>query len=165
MPFTQWQAGQRITAGRLAAITPKWQSWTPAWTTSGTTVPSYGNATVECQYAQAGDAVWFNMNIIFGSTTNFGVAGNSDNWRFGLPVAAASTVQIVGTGEIHGVGGGPGRMGIRCRLTSTTFMELELSSGRVDGNQTNGSGLIDASTPWAWAATHAIRAIGHYPAA
>ncbi|MFD8340488.1 hypothetical protein ACFV42_49125, partial [Streptomyces solisilvae] len=73
-----------------------WTDWTPTWTTSGTTVPSYGNATIKCRYTQIGKTVFANVSIIFGSTTNFGTAGNVDNWRFSLPVPAAAITDAAG---------------------------------------------------------------------
>ncbi|MDG9705538.1 hypothetical protein [Streptomyces sp. DH37] len=164
MGIVRPRAGQRVTAGYLDSIVPTWESWTPAWTTSGSSAPSFGDAAVDCQYAQAGDVVFFTMYIVFGPSTNFG--SGSDNWRFSLPVAAASAVQTVGFGEAQdaSVGGGS-RLPLRARLTTTAVMELETSGGRIDNTTISGAGLIDSAMPWTWASGDMLRAWGHYPAA
>lgn len=168
MGITPWQAGQRITAARLNLITPVWSSWTPTWTTNtGSNSPSFGNAGIVASYAQVGDVVFFRMELSFGSTTNFGGGGTTDNWQFSLPVTAAATATIVGFGEGQdtSVGSSLGRAALRVRLTSTTVMELEVASGRVDATAISNGGLVDAATPWTWANGDFIRVFGQYEAA
>lgn len=168
MAITAWTAGQRITADRLNDITPIWASWTPTWTTStGANTPSFGNATVTGTYCQTGDIVFFRLEITFGSTTNFGGGGSSDNWRFSIPVTASATATVVGFGEGQdtSVGGSLGRAGLRARLTTTTTFELEVSTGRPDAVAIANGGLIDAVSPWTWANTDIIRFFGQYQAA
>lgn len=168
MAFTPWAAGQRITAARLASMSPIWAAWTPTWTTStGANTPSFGNATVDCKYAQSADAVFFEMEIAFGTTTSFGGGGGSDNWRFSLPVTAAETVLYAGFGEIQDTSAGSslGRAGIRARFTTTSVMELEVATGRPDAVAIASGGLIDAASPWTWANGDSIRIGGVYQAA
>jgi hypothetical protein len=75
MAMSQWGAGQRITAGRLALMTPVWASWIPTWSTAtGLHLPSLGNAAVDCMYAQSGNLVSVSFDLAFGSTTTFGRA-------------------------------------------------------------------------------------------
>ncbi len=173
MAVSAWLAGQRITADRLNNMLAIWSAWTPTWTTStGVNTPSFGNATVDCKYAQTGDAVLFDIEIIFGSTTNFGGGSTSDNWRFSLPVTAAETQLIAGSGEVQGSGSGE-RFPARPRLTTTTDLEVELSGGDYGNITGNSSGLIDAATPFgasstgstAWGTNFSIRLQGHYQAA
>jgi hypothetical protein len=156
-----------VTEGRLASISPTFQDWTPVWTTSsGANTPSFGNATITARYAQAALKVSFRLEIAFGTTTNFGGGGASDNWRFSLPVASAATALIVGWGEISDSSAGIGsRMGVRPRLTTTTTMEIEMASARIDAAAVAGAGLIDAVSPWTWATSDAIRLFGEYEAA
>jgi hypothetical protein len=176
--YSQWLAGQRITAGQLAAISPKWQDWTPTWTTStGAATPSFGNATITARYCQTADLVLVKFEVVFGSTTNFGGGGASDNWRFSLPVAGISTHQVIGWGEVNK--SGSKRHVCRMRMTTTTEFELELSSGAPDGLDTTadganggGKGLVDAVSPWSnastgttWASGYAIRGEAQYEAA
>lgn len=173
MAVTAWRGGQRLEADRLNLMLPRWTAWTPTWSTSsGAATPSYGNATVDCKYAVDGDVILFEMEITFGSTTNFGGGGSSDNWRFSLPVTAAETQLIAGMGEIQG-SSAVERYPCRPRVTTTTNFEIELS-GRSFNNETpNANGLIDAVTPFgpantvstAWASGFSIRLNGHYQAA
>ncbi|GAA4905307.1 hypothetical protein ACFPM3_30230 [Streptomyces coeruleoprunus] len=143
---------------------PTWRGWTPAWTTStGAATPSYGNATVEGRYVQDGLTVHLNFRIVFGSTTNFGAGGKSDNWRFTLPVPAASALQCIGFAELNG--DTSARVVARMRCTSTAFFELEISSGRPDGAPVAGTGLTDAQSPWTWAAGQSILGSATYEAA
>ncbi|TQE35480.1 hypothetical protein [Streptomyces ipomoeae] len=173
MAVSAFRGGQRMTADALNAMLARWTAWTPTWSTSsGSNTPSYGNATVDCKYAVTGDAVLFDFELTFGSTTSFGGGGTGDNWRFSLPVTAAEAQIIAGMGEIQGSSGAE-RYPVRARITTTTTFEIELS-GRAFNNETpNSNGLIDAATPFgaantvstAWASGFAIRLHGHYQAA
>lgn len=168
MAMAAWTAGQRITADRLNDITPIWASWTPTWSTSsGSATPSFGNATVTGTYCQTGNIVFFRLEITFGTTTNFGGGGTSDNWRFSIPVTANATTTIVGFGEGQdtSVGSSLGRVGLRARLTTTTTFELEVATGRPDATAITNGGLVDAVSPWTWASTDIIRFFGQYDAA
>lgn len=164
MAITLWQAGQRITAGRLNLITPTWSTWTPTWsTTSGVNTPSYGNATVSCEYCQTGDLVIARIEIIFGTTTSFGGGGVGDNWSFSLPVTAASVNNSTGHFELS-IGANDRRYG-RGRLYSTTTFGLETSSGAVDGGVPTNTGAVDSLTPETWASTNGIYGSLSYRAA
>lgn len=165
MAFTPHAAGQRITAARLAAMTPLWSAWTPTWSTStGSNTPSFGNASVDCKYAQAGDIVYFEMEITMGSTTNFNSGTTSDNWRFSLPVTAAETQLVAGSGEIQD-GTAAERWPVRARVDTTTTFAVELVGRNYNDTVNNSSGLVDAVTPFTWANTDRILLHGHYQAA
>lgn len=165
MAVSPWRAGNRITATRLGQMLPRWAAWTPTWTTStAAATPSFGNATLDCKYAQSGDAVLYEMEITFGSTTNFGGGGVNDNWRFSLPVTAGEAVLICGMGEIQD-GTAPERWPIRGRITTTTTMEIELSGRNYNNTANASSGLIDAITPFTWGNGDRILMHGHYQAA
>lgn len=168
MAYEPWQPGMIVTQARLASISPTWQDWTPVWTTStGNSTPSFGsNAVLNTRYAVSATSVLFNLNITFGSLTNFGGGGSSDNWRFSLPVSAASLLLIAGYGEIADASAGiSSRMGARARITTATTMEIEMASARIDGAAVSGAGLIDAVSPWTWASGDTIRVFGEYEAA
>ncbi|CAL9379945.1 hypothetical protein [Streptomyces sp. enrichment culture] len=161
MAVTAWAAGQRITADRLNEMLPRWQSWTPTWSTSsGSATPSFGNATMSCSYCQTGDVVLIRMKIAFGTTTNFGGGGSTDNWRFSTPVTAASTSLMIGTGEAQDsdTGTSPSvvRVPLRARLTTTTGIEFETTGGATSSSSTS-VGICDAVTPFTWAASDVIR--------
>ncbi len=166
MGFTQWTAGQKITASRLAAMTPIWAAWTPTWTTStGAHTPSFGNAVLNCNYIWTGDLVVCTFDIAMGSTTNFNSGTSSDNWRFSVPVTAASIAQTSGFVEANYDGNGNHSLVCRARLTTTTTIELQTASGEYDGATLSGSGLIDAPTPGTWTASGYIRGNFIYQAA
>lgn len=165
MAVTAWTAGARITATRLNQMLPRWSAWTPTWTTStGAATPSFGNATIDCKYAQAGDVVVYEMEITFGTTTNFGGGGINDNWRFSLPVTASEAVLIAGMGEIQD-GAAAERWPVRGRISTTTTLEVELSGRNYNDTANASAGLVDAITPFTWASTDRILMHGHYQAA
>lgn len=173
MAVSAWTAGERVTADRLNQMLPRWSSWTPTWSTSsGAATPSFGNATITGEYCQTGDLVVWRLEIVFGSTTNFGGGGAGDNWRFSTPVTALTTSQIAGTGELHdaATGGSPStnRAPVRVRLTTTTTFELEPMggyTGAAGGYAAAPIAVVDAITPWTWASSDAIRLSGEYEAA
>ncbi|GHA95608.1 hypothetical protein GCM10010330_57230 [Streptomyces tendae] len=171
MPFEPWQPGMTVTASRLASISPTWQDWTPVWTTSGASTPSFGNAAITARWAQSALTIHYQVDIVFGSTTTFG--SGTDNWRLSTPVPAAATSNGCGSGEISrsgapsGYGSGAGtRQPIRIRLTTTQTFEFEMSGGNINAISTvSGAGLIDASTPWSWDNGSSLRFWGSYEAA
>ncbi|MEU9151668.1 hypothetical protein AB0D59_14175 [Streptomyces sp. NPDC048417] len=148
-------------------VLPTWQDWTPAWTTaSGTATPSYGNAALSCRYLKSGTTVHLNFSIQFGSTTNFGSgATTSDNWRFALPVTAATVQPIVGFAELGATNSA--RNVSRIYLATTGTFELGVSTGRVDATAIVNPyyGSVDALSPWTWVSGYAIRGTATYEAA
>lgn len=164
MAYTQWAAGMRITAARLAAMTPKFGDWVPTWTTStGLNTPSYGNATIECRYAQTGDLVVAEFRMTFGSTTNFGGGGTGDNWRWTLPVTAASVQNAIGFAELN-QSANQAWVG-KITMASTTTFGINQTSGSPDGAASAGTGSIDAVSPGTWANGDTIAGIMLYEAA
>lgn len=165
MAVEQWLAGHRMTANRMNAITARWAAWTPTWSTStGSNTPTFGNATVDCKYAQSGDVVFFEMEITMGSTTNFNSGTTADNWRFSLPVTAAETQLVSGSGEIQD-GAATERWPVRSRVDTTTTMAIELVGRNYNNSANNSSGVVDAVTPFTWASTDRIVLTGHYQSA
>lgn len=164
MAYEPWQPGMLITANRLLAISPTWQDWVPAWSTStGSNLPSFGDATVTARYAVSALTVYWRLEIAFGTTTNFGGGGGSDNWQFSAPVTAAAAQLVAGSGEAQDTDATL-RVPLRARLLSTTRIGFETSGGATDGASTS-SGLIDSVTPFTWASGDFVRAWGTYEAA
>lgn len=144
---------------------PAWQDWVPVWTTDNGPV-SFGNATLNCRYVQYGPIVHMAFGVVFGSTTNFGTGTTtSQNWHFTLPVPIASTTQCIGFAELNDVTNVNYRALSRMRVTTTTSFQLEIDTGRVDGNAATPGGLVDSSSPWTWAAGDAIWGTATYEAA
>lgn len=142
-----------------------WQNWTPVWTTfTGNATPSFGNAEITARWIQQGPTVHMNFAITFGTTTNFGAGATSgDNWRFTLPVKAASAIKCIGFADL--MMGTRERAVARIRATSTTFFELEIASGMPSGDSVAIAGITDAVSPWTWAAGHTIHGSATYEAA
>ena len=101
---------KRITVAELRlALSPTWQDYTPAWTTSGT-APAIGNGSLAGRYRIVGKTVHFSIAAVFGSTSTYGTGG----WTFSLPpgcVAKTTGVRQLlhlwaldtGTAHRHGV--------------------------------------------------------------
>ncbi|WCN06074.1 hypothetical protein [Streptomyces sp. M92] len=161
MAYEPWQPGMVLTANRLASISPTWRAWTPTWTTSsGNFLPSFGDAAIDCSYAESADTVFWQMEIIFGASTNFGGGGSSDNWLFSLPVPAAGIPSCIGFFELNATI--DMRVVGRGRCFTTGDVSIEISSGRVDGTAVAGGGIADAASPWSWASGYSIRGSGQY---
>jgi len=153
---SSWDTFQKVPG----ASTP----WTPIWSTStGSHSPSFGNATIDCRYYKLGRLVTFWMNIVFGSTTNFGSgATTSDNWQFTLPVTSAMVNYPVANvmfepGTSRGVAGNAITTGDGLNI------QLQVGSGAVNGTALN-SGVVDSLSPWTWAATNKFHLVGQYEA-
>lgn len=165
MSVTPATAGQTITAAMLAAITPTWSTWTPTWsTTTGSNVPSLGNASVACEYCQAGDLIVCSFDLQFGSTTNFGGGTTADNWTFSLPVSAnnssgdtlgfmsmrqSDSATLIGRVQYHG----------------SDTIRLSIDSGRVDATAVTNVGLVDLLSPWTWTSGNTLHGNFQYRAA
>jgi hypothetical protein len=153
-----------VTAGRLALISPTWQDWTPVWTTSGASTPNFGNASITARWAQSALTIHYQVDVVFGSTTTFG--SGTDNWRMSTPVAAASTSNGCGSGEIQNTTAASSRQPIRVRLTTVSTFEFEMCGGNIAATSTSsGAGLIDAATPGTWVSGSSLRFWGSYEAA
>lgn len=146
-------------------VLPTWQDWTPTWTTSsGNALPSFGNATVSGRYVKFGTTVHMTFSIVFGSTTSFGTnAASTDNWRFSLPVTAASVQPHIGFAELGASNSARTTARLYCATTGT--FELLVISGQPNATAVVNSGAADASTPWFWASGDAIRGGATYEVA
>lgn len=161
-------AGALAVDGDLSAYNfpaGSWSTWAPSWTTStGSALPSYGNATFDCRWTFVGKTVMAHINITFGNTTNFGAgATTADDWRFSLPVTAASAMQALGFVEINA--GIAARAVCRVRAVTTSQWCIEFSSGLTDGSNPANKNIVDAVTPFVWTAADSIRGTLVYEAA
>ncbi|WP_051951296.1 hypothetical protein [Actinacidiphila yeochonensis] len=147
---------------------PVWKSWTPTWsTTTGKALPSWGDATISCRYVQLGPVVHFSFDVSFGAGTKFGTSpAVEDNWSFSLPVPSAGSNQTIGTAALWGSGQSAGyRVMAHIRCLNSKLMGMEVATGMPNYTALNGTGLADATTPFAWAAEDAIHGFGTYEAA
>ena len=73
-----------------------WQSYTPAWTSSGTQ-PVLGNGTAAGRYVQIGKTVHVQARIVLGSTSTVGTG----TYFFSIPVpASANETGVFGTAQL-----------------------------------------------------------------
>jgi hypothetical protein len=140
-------------------------TWTPAWTTTtGLHLPSWGDATRDCRYFKIGRLVMFNMNIVFGASTNFGSSVTTgDNWQFSLPVAAASTGFPIATAMLA-PGTSRGTVGEAITSTDGTGFFLNIGSGAYNPSSVVNAGVVDSLSPWTWASGNSLHIIGQYEA-
>lgn len=142
----------------------EWKSWTPIWSsTSGSNLPVYGNAAVDCRYVKVGRRVECRFEIQFGTMTTYGAAGAADNWEFSLPVAAARTTDHIGFVQLQ-QSNAKTCMGA-VRTVSPITVRIGVASGFVDGTAATNTGDIDSSTPAVWASGNAIRGTFSYESA
>lgn len=162
MSASPWLGGQRVTAERLSEMLNKWSSWTPVWSTfTGAALPSFGNAVLDCRYTVSGDLVTARYDFQFGTTTNFGGGGINDEYTFTLPVTAASTTIIAGSGWGHN-NAVANTAQITPWLVSTTKFLMECTSGNLDGTTVANGNRIDAVSPWTWVANSRLVGVLQY---
>ena len=156
----RWNGSAWVAAGASG-------TWTPAWSTAtGSAVPRYGNATVSAFYFQLGKMVLYGIDILFGSTTNFGSSPTTaDNWTFSLPVTCAfsGSGRTVGT-AVFTRSNTEMMMGYAYPGT-TTALQVNIATGRVDAVAPSTNGAVDSLTPFTWANGDRLRISGFYPAA
>lgn len=151
-----WTAWQKV------LVDPgTWVTYTPTWsTTSGTHLPSYGNATVNAKAFKLGKKVDVSFDVTFGSTTNFGSgAGTTDNWTLGLPSAwpcSTSVGTFIGIGDMYRNATNLGFT--RIKINGTTAVSFGVLTCFIAGALGGGiGGDVDSLTPWTWASGDALR--------
>jgi hypothetical protein len=164
MSASNWSGGDLASSERLSNMLSKFEDFTPTWgTTSGAASPDYGNAVIDCRYSQSGDLIVAHYDITFGSTTNFGGGGGSDNYKFSLPVTALAATVAVGDLNIYTTAAGA-KMTCRARLFDTSTMIIEITNNRADSGAVN-TGLADAISPFTWASGSSVKGVIEYEAA
>jgi len=140
-----------------------WTAYTSTWSTqTGANTPTYGDAINGTKYIKNGRKVTVLFDVAFGAGTNFGGGGGTDNWRFSLPVPAASGTGTLGMLELWDSSATAAGFA-RARLVNTTTFELVMSVG-LPGTLGN---IVDSSgtQPWAWGANDAVRGTLTYESA
>lgn len=142
-----------------------WTAWTPTWsTTTGSSLPSWGNAVKNCYYTRVGETIFYYMEITFGSTTNFGSgAGAGDNWSFTMPYDAARLDVVAGAGSLKAGSTSNATPCMAVFATAVDRVVLYINGGKSDGAATSG-GIADSVTPNAWGSGDRLYLTGHYQA-
>lgn len=145
---TQWTAGtvsgQVLTAATLNTIGAVWESYTPAWTSSGT-APAIGNGSISGNWARINKTAFVNIFVVMGSTTTYGTG----NYRFSVPsgVTINGAQTHTGTALMYDASAGyPGSLGMCTRVSAST----------VDISPT-GSNSVTNLLPFTWANADQIR--------
>jgi hypothetical protein len=125
-----------------------WTSWTPSWTNL-----TVGNGTVTAKYMQLGKLVFYELRIVFGTTTSVGGAVVVD-----LPVdALALAAFVAGNGEAVDASAGA-QYPTYTRLTGADTMSIYADNG-------TSAVQINTTAPFTWGNTDALSLVGFYEAA
>lgn len=140
MAFTSFQ---RLTAAALNdLLAPGWDIYTPIWSCV-TTAPALGNGTLTGRWRRpsGSDLIDVEIRFVGGSTSTYG----SGDWKFSLPVAAASSV--VGAGAATLLNSGV----LAYCATVSTFLTL------TDVNISSPTGGVASGVPFAWGTADELR--------
>jgi hypothetical protein len=99
--------GQLLSADSTAATGLAWSyggtstAYTPTWGVESGTAPTIGNGTLGGFYSRVGDLVFFQVSVLFGSTTTAG----SGTYTFGIPFAMSNSAKgFTGSAQILDTG-------------------------------------------------------------
>ncbi len=145
---TQWTAGttsgQVLTAATLNTIGAAWETYTPAWTSTGT-APVIGNGSISGAWARINKTAFVNIFVVMGSTTTYGTG----NYRFSVPsgVTVNGNHTNTGTALMYDASAGyPASLGICTRVSAST----------IDISPT-GSNSVTNLLPFTWGNADQIR--------
>lgn len=129
-----------------------WTTYTPAWTTTGTS-PSIGNGTLTGRYKELdGTTLAVSINLLFGTTTSKGTG----NWNFGLPAGftTAGSHQVM---YGHALDAGAANWIVIAQFASGATGTAEVHHTNPSGN----AGNVGEVSPFSWgAAGDALRMQG-----
>jgi len=145
-PF-DFSSGAVITAAQLNAIAD-FESWTPSWTNL-----TVGSATVQAQYAQINELVFWQLEFTGASDTVYSTSGP---FQFTLPVNSVSDLQYppMGTGWLRPdksgtlffgqvVGISSTTAGIYCQAANATFSFAHITKSNAPDNWLTSGNLAD----------------------
>ncbi|MEU1302782.1 hypothetical protein [Streptomyces shenzhenensis] len=165
MTFTPrtWIVGEVVSAATMNqeirdqfdSMFGAWTTYTPAWTSAGSTAPVLGNGALTGRYMKIGRIVLCHINLITGSTTTYGTG----SYSFSLPVQAASSgMAIVGTAQYLGTARWAGEIVISSAANTTSaFFPTSATNNAID--------FMNSSRPETLAASGQLRLSFVYEAA
>lgn len=125
----------------IGAVVTDWVSYTPTWTAS-TTNPTLGNGTLNGRWRRDGDSLEGRIQIIGGSTTNYG----SGMWGFSLP----SGVSIDSSKAPFGLNLSVGK-GFASDVGVNVYQSTVLVTNATTLNVNNGGvNSFSSTVPFAW---------------
>ena len=145
-PF-QFSSGDVLTAADLNSI-GDWTAWTPTWTNL-----SVGNGTVTAVYAEVNEIVFYQIEILWGSTTSA-----SGSIRCTAPVTMETTQDFHpgDTAALYDVGSS---------IYTGTTLVLDDSGTKIFWYHNNTSGTfanVNATVPFTWTTNDLAMASGFY---
>lgn len=142
------------TAGTEDFYAGSWHTYTPTWTTSGTS-PSLGNGTLTGRYMKIGRTVHVVVEFTAGSTTTFGTG----TWSFTLPLTAGGAGNLLPIGFVYFEDVGvAGYLGAMRKETSTTFIPATIGTASTYA----GLDVTSNTKPFSWGNTDYFKAAGTY---
>lgn len=134
-----------------------WTEYYPTWTAESGQ-PFLGNGTLVGRYKQLGKTVFFNMKLLYGTTTT----GAGAAWMFTLPVTAYDTNYHF-TGLVSNTGGAYyAAVGAGAYQNSTTYFSLLTPA---DAATTTTWSAVTAANPFGLGSTDFLTVSGSYEAA
>lgn len=138
-------------------ILAAWDSWTPSFTSSGTTPNLGSTGTKVGKYRKRGRTVDFRIKLTYGGT---GIAGTG-NFNLDLPVLPVSTMDDVAIGSAVMFDSSVGAAG---RFAGTVFCVSPTTPSCRIALGGSGGGIWTATNPFAPAAGDVISLSGTYEA-
>jgi hypothetical protein len=144
------------TSREISYSTGSWFTYTPSFTSrNGDTLPT--TSTLQGRYKQIGKTVFFNMYIVFSSTS--GIPSVGDQWRFSYPVTPQSTTSLSVSFSFYNVTNGGNYFGVANSVmanpVSTSYFVL------LDNIAT----VINNGAPATWNSADYILVSGSYEVA
>ncbi|MCX6399240.1 MAG: hypothetical protein NTX33_04815 [Propionibacteriales bacterium] len=157
-----WTTSETVTATKmnteirdaLTGIQAAWTSYSPAWTSSGTS-PVIGNGSIVGRYLQVGKSIDFKVVITMGSTTTYGTGVYS----LSLPAGLTPTT---GRWGFYGTARDTSATQTYPLLAEWTGTALALKA--LPTTAGNPATAINATIPFTWANTDELFISGRYEA-
>lgn len=147
-------AWKQAMATAINAAFTDWTTYTPTWGNTGT-ANTLGNGTIAGQYTVINDTVHFQIQLVWGSTTNDG----SGVWTFTLPVTAVAVTapgQALGSAVLTDASVGA-YGGIVQQFSTTTCI--------IYNTDVVSTGVGAGTVPFTWVTTDTCSLHGTYRAA
>lgn len=125
-----------------------WQTYTPAWTTTGTQ-PALGNGTLTGRWCRIGKTINFFIQLSPGSTTTYGTG----NFRFSTPTSINTLSNVIGNTRMNDTSSGNTHFGTWFIASATTLAMFTNANPIV---------AVTGTAPFAWANGDFLFVCGFY---
>jgi len=153
--YTAFTVANTYTQAQIDALVGNWISFTPTWTNL-----TVGNGTQTAKYCKINKVVFFEVRLVFGSTTS--ITGRvSLDWPVAPASTAAANMASVNL-AFEDVSDGP-YPGFKFNQQSNTT-KFELLPIKADGTYAK-YGLLSSTVPFTWTTSDEINLSGFYEVA